>query len=230
VPIQFHPFGMNNSSGETLQPCLLDHIRNCQQQGVAAFIAPPDTIFGEGTIPVMCAIGHARAVCVAVPHVRVNAGALGKLPDRPVLNWELVDFAWENLHKTWADANAALPNTNSHLGGVSWRELRKGLYAVSHRLPTCYLANIDVTDVEWFSRQHETGTWDHSFPVKLMKEQRHRVIASSDAAFMLELTQAHENPPPVFPTDPLEPDAFHRDLEHNYVNRNTVSIFRGTNG
>lgn len=227
VPLQFHPFVVNNSSGETLQPCLLDHLRNCEQTGVAAFIAPPDTIFGDGTVAAMCAVGERPGVCVAVPHVRVNAGALGKLPDRPVSNSELVDFAWENLHKTWADANANLPHTNSYLGGVSWLELRKGLYAVTHRLPTCYLANVNASDVEWFTRQFETGTWDHTFPAKLVKEQRQRTIASSDAAFMVELTQEHQNIPATQPSDPNEPDKFWRDLEHNYTGRNVVTIFRG---
>lgn len=227
VPVQFHPFAMNNSSGETLQPALLDHARNCQQTGQAMFIAPPDTIFGDGTIEAICALGERPGICVAVPHVRVNSGCLGALPDRPLSNPELVDFSWENLHKTWADANATLANTNSILGGVSWRELRKGLYAVTHRLPTCYLANVDASDVEWFARQFETGTWDHTWPAILVKSQRHRVIASSDAAYMVELTQAHENNPPLYPADPNEPDKFFRDLEHHYVNRNVVAIFRG---
>lgn len=227
APLQFHPFAVNNSSGETLQPALWDHARNCHLDGSAMFIAPPDTIFGEGTIAAMCHVGSRPNICVAVPHVRVNAGCVDGLPSRPLRNWELVDFAWENLHKTWADANANLPNTNSRLGGVSWYELRKGLYAVTHRLPTCYLANINASDVEWFSRQHETGTWDHTWPAKLVKEQRQRVIASSDAAFMVELTQVHENNPACEPSNPTEPDIFWRDLEQNYVNRNTVAIFRG---
>ena len=66
VPIQFHPFAMRNSSGETLQPALLDHLRNCGQVGEAAFIAPPDTIFGEGSISAICQIGSMANVCVAV--------------------------------------------------------------------------------------------------------------------------------------------------------------------
>ena len=227
IPLQFHPFDMKNSSGETLQPALIDHVRNCFLTGNAAFIAPPDTIFGDGTIDAICKVGEPRGVCVAVPHVRANAGALDKLPEQPLTNAGLVDFAWENLHKTWADANASLQNTNSMTGGVSWRELRKGLYAVSHRLPTCYLANVDKTDVDWFASQFDTGTWDHTWPAKLVKEQRQRTIASSDAAFMVELTREQENIQPCFPADPLEPDKFFRDLEQNYVGRNVVSIFRG---
>jgi hypothetical protein len=227
VPIQFHPFAVNNSSGETLQPALFDHMRNCLQDASAAFIAPPDTIFGEGSVAAICEVGRSPGICVAVPHVRVNAGALPAIAGRPMPNAELVDFAFKNLHKTWADADAALPNTNSFLGGVSWRQLRKGVYAVTHRLPTCYLANIDASDVDWFSRQWETGTWDHTWPAKIVKEQRQRLIASSDAAFIVELTRENENIPPVAVTDPAAPDKFWRDLEHNYVNRNTVAIFRG---
>lgn len=227
IPIQFHPFSKQNSSGETLQPCLLDHMRNCQQQGVAAFIAPPDTVFGDGSIGAICEVGSIPNLCIAVPHVRVNAGALGGITEKPMGNSVLVDFAFKNLHKTWVDANATLPHVNSYLGGVSWREIRQGLYAVTHHLPTCYLANVNASDVEWFSRQYETGAWDHSFPVVLVKGGRHRVIASSDAAFIIELTQPFENNPPVYPINPDEPDKFHRDLDHNYVNKNTLTIFRG---
>lgn len=228
VPIQFHPFGMANSSGETLQPCLFDHMRNCVQTGHAMFVAPPDTVFGDGSIDAICQIGAVPGVCVAVPHVRVNSGCLTKLGGVEWSNPRLVDLAFENLHATWAGAEATLPNTNSFLGGVSWRRLRQGLYAVSHRLPTCYLANVDASDVSWFSRQWETGTYDHTWPAKIVKEgQRQRTIASSDAAFIIELTREHENIPPLQPNDPNEPDKFWRDLEHNYVNRNVVSIFRG---
>lgn len=227
IPLQFHPFNISHSSGETLQPCLLDHVRNCQMTGHAAFIAPPDTIFGDGTIGAICDVGRLPKICVAVPHVRINAGALGGVTDQAMSNAELVSFAWKNLHPTWRDANAALANTNSRLGGVSWREIRPDLYTVTHRLPTCYLANVDMTDVEWFTRQYETGTWDHTFPAKWVKEQRQRTIASSDGAFMVELTREHENIPACEPTNPDEPDAFWRDVEHNYVARNVVSIFRG---
>src|SRR5258708_8059247 len=227
VPIQFHPFMMNNSSGETLQPCLFDHMRNCLQDGSAMFIAPPDTIFGNGSVAAICEIGRLPGLCVAVPHVRVNAGALPAIAGRKWSNPQLVDFCWQNLHKTWTDADADRPNTNSYLGGVSWRRLRQGLYAVTHRLPTCYLANIDASDVEWFSRQWETGTYDHTWPAKIVKEQRQRLIASSDAAFICELTRENDNIPVCQPTDPDAPDKFWRDLEHNYVNRNTVAIFRG---
>ena len=227
IPLQFHPFTVNNSSGETLQPCLLDHMRNCHQDGSAMFIAPPDTIFGEGSIAAICEVGRLPGICVAVPHVRINAGCLPQLGGKTWQNHQLVDFAWKNLHRTWLDADASLPNTNSMLGGVSWRKLREGLYAVTHRLPTTYLANINASDVDWFSRQYETGTWDHSWPAKIVKEQRQRTIASSDAAFICELTRENENIPMLAPSDPNEPDKFWRDLEHNYVNRNVVSIFRG---
>lgn len=230
IPLQFHPFDMKNSSGETLQPAMVDHMRNCLQVGAAMFVAPPDTIFGEGSVKSICAYGQMHGICVAVPHVRMNAGAWnpGAGGDNRIWsNAELVDHAFANLHRTWQDANALSANNNSLMGGVSWRELAKGLYGVQHRLPTCYLANVDASDLEWFSRQWETGTWDHTWPAKMVKEQRQRTIASSDAAFIVELTRENDNIPPVAPCNPQIPDAYWRDLEHHYVNRNVVSVFKG---
>lgn len=227
VPIQFHPFGTFNSTGETLQPALFDHMRNCAQTGHAMFVAPPDTVFGDGSVPAICAVGQLPNICVAVPHVRVNAGCLPALAGREWGNAPLVDKAFTMLHPTWRDAEATLPNTNSLLGGVSWRRIGPGLYAVTHRLPTTYLANINASDVDWFSRQWETGTYDHTWPAKIVKEQRQRTIASSDAAFIVELTRENENIPLLQASDPNEPDRFWRDLEHNYVQRNVVTIFRG---
>ena len=227
VPLQFHPFDTRNSSGETLQPALLDHMRNCLQTGCAAFLAPPDTIFGSGSVAAICEVGRLPGLVVTVPHVRVNAGCLPRLGGVEWRNAPLVDFAFENLHATWRDANADLQNTNAHLGGVSWRAVRRGLYAVTHRLPTPYLIGVNAGDVEWLSRQSDTGTIDHTFPAKVAKEQRLRNIASSDAAFICELTREHENIPPLFPADPNEPDKYFRDLEHHYVNRTAVAFFRG---
>lgn len=227
VPLQFHPFEFRQSSGETLQPALLDHMRNCQQTGVAMFMAPPDTIFADGAIPAICEVGQARDVCVAVPHVRVNAGSWPPPGGKPFSPAQLVDHAFRNLHPTWRDADARLKNTNSRLGGVSWKPIGPSIYAVTHRLPTTYLANLNASDIEWFSRQFETGTYDHTWPAKLVKDQRQRVIASSDAAFIVELTRENENIPPVEMADQSEPDKFWRDLEHNYVNRAVVTIFRG---
>lgn len=229
IPCQTHPFAPNNSSGETLQPVILDHLRNCVQTGCAFFMAPPDTIFGEGSVETICTVGSQPKTCIAVPHVRVNAEKfMGEFSGQPMENAQLVTAAFKHLHKTWTDAEAPKPLTNSFMGGVMWRRIGNNLYAVSHRLPTCYLGNIDQTDVDWFAKQHETGTFDHTWPVKLVKEQRQRVIGSSDGAFIVELTRENENLPPVHQVDPAEPDKFWRDLEHNYCNRNLVAIFRGS--
>lgn len=228
IPVQVHPFVPRNSSGETLQPVILDHLKNCAQTGNAFFMAPPDTIFSEGSVEHIAAIGSAPRTCIAVPHVRVNAGSfMSEFHGQPLDSPTLVSMAFRNLHKTWTDADIEQPITNSFLGGVTWRKLENNLYAVSHRLPTCYLGNVEQSDVDWFAKQFETGTFDHTWPVKLVKEQRQRVIGSSDAAFIVELTKEHENHPVCQQRDMEDPDKFWRDEEHNYVNRNQISIFRG---
>lgn len=228
IHLQFHPFDFKNSSGETLQPALLDHMRNCEQDGSALFMAPPDTVFADGAVRSICEIGRVPGVCVAVPHVRINAGSWPPpLSESGLTSAQLVDHAWRNLHATWRDADVKLQNTNSFLGGVSWREIGPSVYAITHRLPTTYLANVNASDVAWFSQQWETGTYDHTWPAKLVKDQRQRTIGSSDAAFIVELTRENENVPPLQPATPDEPDKFWRDLEHNYIQRNLIFVARG---
>ncbi len=164
-------------------------------------------------------------MCVAVSHVRVKPTIL-KEPDFAKSNAHLVAASWRNLHRTWTEAEIGRELTNSYIGGVSWRRIRDGLYAVSHRLPTIYLAQVDRSDVEWFENYKVVGAWDHAWPSKVAMEQRQRTIGSSDAAFIAEVTPEFSNIPHCQPRDPDQPDKYWSDKAHNFVNRNVAAIFR----
>ena len=232
LPLEIHIADVSGPSGEILQREIINEMTRCLATESALVIAPPDTIFGEGTIPSLFAVGQPQGICVAVPHVRVKPSAIDAA-ELGVSNARLVSIAWQHLHRTWIEAECGRPLTNTFAGGVSWRKLGQGLYAVQHLLPTIYLAQFNATDLQWWGAQKLVGAWDHRWPSKLVAEGRQRVICSSDAAFLVEITPEFGNIPPCSPFDPNEPDRFWGGSigdrgapAHTIFNRNQIAIFR----
>lgn len=230
VPIELHteqPLG--GPSGETLQREIMAEMARCIAGGYALLMAPPDSMFGEGSIQSIFAIGEPKAICVAVPHVRVLPAILSD-PAPARSNGALVAASWRHLHRTWLEAEAHREQTNAWAGGVSWREAGPGLYAVTHRLPTVYLAKFDQSDLAWWeawqAKQGLNGAWDHFWPSKLVAESRQRVVGSSDAAFIAEITPEFGNIPPCSPNDLDEPDKYWGRGAHFVINRYLVAVFR----
>lgn len=192
-------------------------------------LAPPDTVFGESTVKHLREIGEQKDSVVFMVHPRVTTDILPHIDKcTTIFNKELVSLAWENLHKTWVDAEVGLEKSNSYIGGVSWRYLNENLYSVTHRLPTPYLINPTPEDIVYFRGQLHFGVIDHFWPHECLIEfERQRLVGSSDAGFCVEITPANENIPPVEHVRKDEPDLFHRNLTHNKQNRMTSVIFRG---
>jgi hypothetical protein len=200
-------------------------------------IVPPDTIWGEGSVPNLMEIARQRDSVVFAAHVRVlpelvddcqMSWAGNRFGPNAVSNAKLVKMAFKHLHKTWEESQDGLQKINSYIGGVLWRYLDEDLYAVNHRLPTPYLINPTPEDVTYFSHQLHFGVLDHSWPAAcLVETERMRVVGSSDCAFMVELTDKEANIPPIEHYRADEPDLFWRNLSHNKVNRMYSIIFRG---
>lgn len=212
----------NMPIGAKLQFYLVDEMKLCLERDEAMLLCPPDKIFGDGAINGLFSQGD---LCIAVPHVRVLPDIIQDIAT-PKSNAELVGLAWRHLHRSWREADASKEMVNCNVGGVAWREISPGLIAVQHRLPTCFLASFQEDDVAWFMSQVFVGAWDHLWPAKLVAEQRQRVLASSDAAFMAEITPEFDNIPACAPIDPSEPDKYWGQHAHHWANRNIVSIFR----
>lgn len=227
LEIEFHTDSdLSVQSNEALQRELFNQMRRCFEAKEAMILAPPDSIFGDGSIASICAVGSRKGVCVAVPHVRVTPRILDE-QYCSASNAKLVEASWRHLHRTWVEADAARELTNTYAGGVSWHQIVPGLYAVTHLLPTVYYANFIETDLQWWSALKAIGSWDHHWPSKLVAEKRQRVIGSSDAAFIAEVTPEFANIPGCTPSDPEEPDNFWGGkAAHPIFNRNHVSFFR----
>ncbi len=212
---------------------LMASMHECLSDGSQFLMAPPDTVFSDGSIPSLLSAGQPTGSCVAVAHPRVHPSVLScVLENQPMTGAEMVSLSFqpEHLHRTWSEAEVGREMVNSYISGVSWKRMSSGLIAVTHRLPTVYLANLTSPDLNFFmhpknGHPHNFGYWDHQWPSELTNTGRQRVIGSSDAAFIVELTESTNNIPPLRNANPFDPSAFCRQEPHNLHNLNALVIF-----
>lgn len=209
---------------DPIQSAVIRIIKKCIVREEKLLMAPPDTIFGDGTIRGLLAAGREKFTCVVVPHPRVLPAIMDDLP--ACTNPQLVTKAWKYLHRAWSEAETGHKRQNSYIGGVKWSEIEPKLYEVTHRLPTIYLAEFTEEDLMYFKAQGSFGGWDHTWPGDvLIHRGRQRYVGSSDACFIVEITEADKNVPPIFRGG--HPDDFWKNHAHNSANKQIVSIFRG---
>ncbi len=219
--------------GVVLLDALIEMITYCLETNSQMLMAPPDTIFSESSIPNMIQMGKYGNSCIAVPHARITPDALNEVGDLVQSGSDLVSLLERFPHKSWSLSEIGVPGQASFIGGIAWERLAPRLTAVQHRLPTIYLANFIQNDIEFFRTSHDGtepvyGGWDHLWPMKLVREERQRMPGSSDVAFMLEITDAHQNVPANGDYGKREPDEFWRNALHNQHNRQFMYILRGT--
>lgn len=217
---------------------LQQSIKACIDSGSVFLLAPPDTIFSEHAVKNLLEVGNQDGVCVSIPHPRVLPGIIDELSSVPLSSEQMVKLAFtKHLHSSWANAEIGHEKQNSLVGGVCWRKLEPNhpdeiLISCQHRLPTVYVANFLPEDYAFFINQPSFGGYDHTWPgERHIRQERQRLIGSSDAAFICEVTDADKNLPPWNPQMQAVvekmPDAFYRDQLHNCVNRLFVTVFRG---
>lgn len=220
VDVEFCPPPREGGTGERMQRALVTEMEICASYGASLLTIQPDTVFGEGTIGALIKLGAGTKNAIAVPHPRVNLNF--RVDNWPLSNARLVKMAFENMHPLWKEGNMDAKKNNVYKTGAGWREIRKDLYAVSVRIPTPYFVTPIREDIT-FLKEQGAGAWDHKWPARLIEHQRHRVVGSSDAAFMVELTE--ERPAAV--TDrSREPDDYRGNNLNHSVNRNTLCIWR----
>lgn len=213
---------------------IANEVALCAKTGATCLMVCPDNFWGDGSVSGLLGIlGDADGLCVAVPHPRVDRDEfLRRAVGGEVLdNAALVSRALDCLHPSWVQADERLPETTSGLAGVSWKEIGTGLYAVTHLLPTVFAARFNSDDVGVFQRAVKadvSGIYDHAWPEMLVNSQRYRVIGSSDAAFIVELTGPDTHNVPLNPNNPKIPAQYHRDAPHIRANRNLAAIWRAS--
>lgn len=191
-------------------------------------LAPPDTIFGDGTIANLLAAGSDEGSVVVVPHARVLPTILDHMDSffLPVDNAPLVTLAWEYLHDSWVHAERGHANQSSYVGGVEWWKVGNIIQG-THRLPSPYLIQFTKEDLMYFQSAISFGHFDHMWPGDiLIPRGRQRYLGSSDAAFIVEITEADKNVPPIIENQPKT--GFWRDNLHNKNNAQIIFTFRGS--
>jgi len=190
--------------------------------------APVDIIWGDGsvnTLARMMDLGHCR--CVAAPHVRVSeAKFMAGFNGSPLSNGQLVTKAFANLHECFAGSEVPADKANCFHSATAWTRLEEGLYAASFAIPTIHMMQPNKDDLAWYGKNPGTDHWDHRFPTSLVGTDRHRVIGSSDACFMAELTEDSRQAPSRGVVHKRQWDEYSGKLPHHIQNRNTVAVFR----
>lgn len=224
LKVEINRITVEANIGKQLSLYLQGELQKCVDTGSALFLAPPDTIFGEGTVQTLVNLGSEGHNAISVPHPRVLSTTFPDLKE-PTSNAVLVSLAMEHMHEVWQLGNIKLAKNNAYTSGAGWRPIGEKLFAVTMRIPTPYFINPTAKDVETLAASGPGG-WDHKWPAHLVREQRHRILGSSDAAFMVELSPPDLPQGEVRDRNRTEPDAYRGDLLHHQINRNTVTIWR----
>jgi hypothetical protein len=192
--------------------------------------APPDTIFGDGTVENLMKAGQERWSAVQVPHMRVNPSILPEL-DGPVSNPKLVTLSMKHIHKCWERSELTSPEQATFKTGVVWEKIGDNLYQVQHQLPTTYLVDFNDDDWRFWSGSISFGAYDHQWPGdNFIRQERQRFVGSSDACFIAEVTEADKNTGEVTPKqllDQIGPFKYFNWRLHNVHNKQTWTYFRG---
>lgn len=222
---------MNVHPSEILAQYFNKEVLTCINTQSKMLLAPPDTIFGNGSIPNILRIGEHVGTCVAVPHVRVLPTIFEEDWSSDLSNAQLVHRSFKHLHSSWVQAKDDSEKNNSLLSGCFYKEMAPNLYSVQHRLPTVYLAAFRPQDYVFFVEQKRFDSIDHVWAGQhLIRQERLRTIGSSDLAFIAEVTDANLNIPQEVPPqaiNPQQPDAYYADALHHCINRLFICGFRG---
>ncbi len=220
---------------------LLNGLRNelkiCLKSGKRLLFAPPDTIFGDGSVANLISAGIGPGSVVFAAHPRVLPSIIDEIKYRAATsgglsNARLVTLALEHSHDSWKYAELGHAKNNSFVGGICWqRTADPGIIEVRHRLPTPYFMSFTADDWNFWWGTVGFGALDHTWPGQcLIRQERMRYIGSSDAAFVVEITDHDKNVPQeikVETTKGLAVDSYFNWALHNSINRQFLTYFRG---
>ncbi|MQF67084.1 hypothetical protein FIM07_01410 [SAR202 cluster bacterium AD-802-F09_MRT_200m] len=225
-------------TGHYWQSALIDQIKRCISEDATMFLTPPDTVFGNWSVSNAVKIVQGKNVCLAAAHARVkqesfiasNSATDLKKMDLKIENDELVDLAFEHGHEYLLGFLDDVDSNMTH-GGISIRRINETTYSVVHNGPTPYLANFVKDDLKYF--ESSGSSWDNRWPRLLLRQNRLKVVGSSDSFFCVEITPDDGRHLTNFQSGSLNNDRYlakGQRMLHNYVHNSFCCVWKGREG
>ena len=196
-------------------------IKRCIAENMVMFYTPPDTIFGAGTVYNAIKIVEDKPQSLAIPHLRLVQGAY---PTWTPTNRELVKMCFDFPHKSFSQS-FDYEDENSTWAGISMRKLDEDTYALTHSLPTIYVAKFTPQDAAFWDNMICFGNWDRGWLGMLMQQDRIKVVGSSDLCFCAEITREDQDVPPKYPRM-RNNDTFFQEDHHNRILKKFVCMLK----
>jgi len=175
---------------------MLPHLRECLQmcldKNALLFLAPPDTIWGKGSIYNSVKMMEGKTECLAIPHIRISKD---DYPNKAPTNRELVNMCFDYPHDAFMESFDTIEK-NGTWAGLSARKITKDIYTVIHNMPTVYLVNVTALDIQFWNQVRDFGEWDRAWLNLLFQNNRVKIASNSDVAFCAEITKEESNVPP----------------------------------
>lgn len=198
-------------------------------QHEVVFYTSPDHVWSKGSIVNLAAQIEHLDVALAVPHIRVDEEDFLQFPWEckiPIEAPDLVKFGLKHAHQNFKRAYDTLnPNACHH--GISVRQVSEKLTVMRHNLPSVSMLRFNKSDTNYFNgRNYVWGEWDRGFLNKLWREDRLKIVGSSDMAFTVEQTQRGTHP-----CDEKENrynDKYERGAEHSQTCRTALYVMRSS--
>ena len=216
---------ITSSGNDTNYQCLYLSLQKAIEENALFYLATPDVMIGNGSLSNLLAYKTDKPLCLAAAHVRVAQESF-KIEDRVYSNAELVTLSMLNLSQSWRDTFVEADANCSYCANVTTRKITDNLWAVTHRIPTIYLARAIPSDIEFFEKKKIYGEWDWGWGEVLTQQNRYRVIGSSDMFFGAEITPKDRNNAHVMKGCQWNDDGSNR-RQHSFINRNFITTLRG---
>ena len=221
---------------ELLFNSLIKHIEKCIDDRAIMINNAPDSLWGNNSIWNAIKIGENKGVCVGSGGCRISLEAINdsdelhKFMNREatIENDQLVDLAIKYSHSSLYKSFDNNKN-NATYCGISIRQISTNIYSVIHNLPSVDIIKYLDQDLVFFNNSKTYNSWDKTWTRFLLKENRVKIIGSSDLVFKVEITSNKQHSAVTSP-DLLNNDKYltrnKRHLQH-YVCNSFVCSWRG---
>ncbi len=207
---------------------VLDVFKRCIKERALLFLAPPDCIFGNGSLynSVIASYDKKKCFASALPRVSLDIlNEIGSYPKQGITNSELVSLCMKFPHDNFKYANEELDINTTHKG-VSYRKISTGLYTVTHNLPSAFLVFPIKEDYDYFNKVQDFNMWDRGWLDLLIRTKRIKISGSSDLFFLVELTPAPFERESELKKDLKHNDEVPRPEFHHYASNMFISVWR----